>query len=316
MITKSIERAQRKVEENNFGIRKRLLEYDDVMNKQRETIYSKRRNALYGDRLSIDLSNMFYDLSEQLIIQYQDQRDFEGFSMEIISTFAIDVPFNEDTFMQGNTSELTEQLFEHVSENYKHKTEILSERAYPIIESVYKREGQRYENIAIPITDGHKTLNVIAPLKKCFESGGKEIILSIEKGINLAVIDDSWKEHLREMDELKQSVQNASYEQKDPLLIYKFESFELFKQMLHKINKEITSFLTKGKLPMDDAQDVKEARLPQSDISKTKAGRDDIMGNRTSEPQKTQPIIAEKKVGRNELCPCGSGKKFKNCHGA
>lgn len=316
MITKSIERAQRKVEENNFGIRKRLLEYDDVMNKQRETIYSKRRNALYGDRLSIDLSNMFYDLSEQLIIQYQDQRDFEGFSMEIISTFAIDVPFNEDTFMQGNISELTEQLFEHVSENYKHKTEILSERAYPIIESVYKREGQRYENIAIPITDGHKTLNVIAPLKKCFESGGKEIILSIEKGINLAVIDDSWKEHLREMDELKQSVQNASYEQKDPLLIYKFESFELFKQMLHKINKEITSFLTKGKLPMDDAQDVKEARLPQSDISKTKAGRDDIMGNRTSEPQKTQPIIAEKKVGRNELCPCGSGKKFKNCHGA
>ncbi|MDD2344899.1 MAG: preprotein translocase subunit SecA [Bacteroidales bacterium] len=316
MITKSIERAQRKVEENNFGIRKRLLEYDDVMNKQRETIYSKRRNALYGDRLSIDLSNMFYDLSEQLIIQYQDQRDFEGFSMEIISTFAIDVPFNEDTFMQGNTSELTEQLFEHVSENYKHKTEILSERAYPIIESVYKREGQRYENIAIPITDGHKTLNVIAPLKKCFESGGKEIILSIEKGINLAVIDDSWKEHLREMDELKQSVQNASYEQKDPLLIYKFESFELFKQMLHKINKEITSFLTKGKLPMDDAQDVKEARLPQSDISKTKAGRDDIMGNRTSEPQKTQPIIAEKKVGRNEPCPCGSGKKYKNCHGA
>ncbi|MDD2411556.1 MAG: SEC-C metal-binding domain-containing protein, partial [Bacteroidales bacterium] len=316
MITKSIERAQRKVEENNFGIRKRLLEYDDVMNKQRETIYSKRRNALYGDRLSIDLSNMFYDLSEQLIAQYQDQRDFEGFTMELISTFAIDVPFTEEEFMQGNTNDLAEKLFEHVSKDYKHKTEILSERAYPIIESVYKREGQRYENIAIPITDGHKTLNVIAPLKKCFESGGKEIILSIEKGINLSVIDDSWKEHLREMDELKQSVQNASYEQKDPLLIYKFESFELFKQMLHKINKEITSFLSKGKLPMDDAQDVKEARLPQSDISKSKAGRDDIMGNRTSEPRKTQPIIAEKKVGRNEPCPCGSGKKFKNCHGA
>lgn len=316
MITKSIERAQRKVEENNFGIRKRLLEYDDVMNKQRETIYSKRRNALYGDRLSIDLSNMFYDLSEQLISEYQDQRDFQGLTMEIISTFAIDVPFNEETFMQGNTSELADQLFEHVSKNYKLKTEKLSASSYPIIESVYKREGQRYENIAIPITDGQKTLNVIAPLKKCFESGGKEIILSIEKGINLAVIDDSWKEHLREMDELKQSVQNASYEQKDPLLIYKFESFGLFKQMLHKINKEITSFLTKGKLPMDDAQDVKEARLPQSDISKTKAGRDDIMGNRTSEPQRTQPIIAEKKVGRNEPCPCGSGKKYKNCHGA
>ncbi|MDY0217046.1 MAG: SEC-C metal-binding domain-containing protein, partial [Bacteroidales bacterium] len=268
------------------------------------------------DRLSIDLSNMFYDLSEQLIAQYQDQRDFEGFTMELISTFAIDVPFTEEEFMQGNTNDLAEKLFEHVSKDYKHKTEILSERAYPIIESVYKREGQRYENIAIPITDGHKTLNVIAPLKKCFESGGKEIILSIEKGINLSVIDDSWKEHLREMDELKQSVQNASYEQKDPLLIYKFESFELFKQMLHKINKEITSFLSKGKLPMDDAQDVKEARLPQSDISKSKAGRDDIMGNRTSEPRKTQPIIAEKKVGRNEPCPCGSGKKFKNCHGA
>ncbi len=316
MITKSIERAQRKVEENNFGIRKRLLEYDDVMNKQRETIYSKRRNALYGDRLSIDLSNMFFDLSEQLISEYQDKRDFEGFTMEIISTFAIDVPFNEETFMQGNSNDLAEQLFEHVTANYKQKTQSLSDRAYPIIQSVFEREGQRYENIAIPITDGHKTLNVIAPLKKCYESGGKEVILSVEKGINLAVIDDSWKEHLREMDELKQSVQNASYEQKDPLLIYKFESFELFKQMLHKINKEISSFLTKGKLPMDDPQDVKEARLPQSDISKTRAGRDDVMGNKTSEPQRTQPVIAEKKVGRNEPCPCGSGKKFKNCHGA
>ena len=316
MITKSIERAQRKVEENNFGIRKRLLEYDDVMNKQRETIYSKRRNALYGDRLSIDLSNMFYDLSEQLISEYQDKRDFEGFTMEVISTFAVDVPFDEDSFLQSNSDVLAEQLFNHVTNNYKQKTESLVERAYPIIQSVYEREGQRYENIAIPITDGQKTLNVIAPLKKCFESEGKEIILSIEKGINLAVIDDSWKEHLREMDELKQSVQNASYEQKDPLLIYKFESFELFKQMLHKINKDISSFLTKGKLPMDDAQDVKEARLPQSDISKTRAGRDDIMGNRTSEPQRTQPIIAEKKVGRNEPCPCGSGKKYKSCHGA
>ncbi len=316
MITKSIERAQKKVEENNFGIRKRLLEYDDVMNKQRETIYSKRKNALYGDRLSIDLSNMFYDMSEQLITEYQDKRDFEGFKMDVISTFATDVPFNDTEFFQGNLDNLVEKQYNFVYDNYKIKTSTLSERAYPIISSVYEREGNRYENIAIPITDGNKTLNIIAPLKKCFESGGKEIILSIEKGINLAVIDDAWKEHLREMDELKQSVQNASYEQKDPLLIYKFESFELFKQMLSKINKDILSFLTKGKLPMDQAEDVREARLPQSDISKTKAGREDVLSQKTSEVQRTQPIKVEKKVGRNEPCPCGSGKKFKNCHGA
>ena len=315
MITKSIERAQRKVEENNFGVRKRLLEYDDVMNKQRESIYEKRRNALYGDKLSIDISNNFFDLCEIMISDNQDKKDFATFDTDVISTFALENPFTEAEFNGEKTSKLQDALYDKAYANYKIRTKILSEKAFPVIKDVYLKEGHKYENIALPINDGHKTLQVIAPLKKCYESDGKEIITSIEKGITLAVIDDAWKEHLREMDELKQSVQNASYEQKDPLLIYKFESFELFKLMLHRINKEIISFLNKGKLPMEEATNISEARLPKMDTNKLQTGREDVVSQRTSEVQKTSPVHVEKKVGRNDPCPCGSGKKFKSCHG-
>jgi preprotein translocase subunit SecA len=315
MITKSIERAQRKVEENNFGIRKRLLEYDDVMNKQRESIYEKRRNALYGDKLSIDISNNFYDLCDQLISDYQEKRDFTGFETEIISTFAIENPFTESEFHAEKATVLADKLYDATFENYKTRTKILADRSFPVVKNVYENEGHRYENIALPINDGHKTLQIIAPLKKCYESGGKEIIVSIEKGITLAVIDDAWKEHLREMDELKQAVQNASYEQKDPLLIYKFESFELFKIMVQRVNKEIISFLNKGKLPVEETSNISEARLPKSETNRLQTSREDVVNQRTSEVQKTGPIHVEKKVGRNDPCPCGSGKKFKNCHG-
>lgn len=317
MITKSIERAQKKVEENNFGIRKRLLEYDDVMNSQREVTYSKRRHALYGERLAVDISNMMYDLCEQLILDHQDDRDYEGFRLDLIKVMAVDSPFDEKEFLAGSKESLCDKLFDYVYKAYREKSQRIAAQAYPVIRDVYENNS-RFENIAIPITDGIKTMQVIANLKKAYDDKGKEVILSIEKGITLAVIDDGWKEHLREMDDLKQSVQNATYEQKDPLLIYKFESYELFKAMVQKINHEICSFLTKGNLPLQEASDVKEAHRPQrTDMSRLKEERTDMLSQigKTGEQQITQPIRVEKKVGRNDPCPCGSGKKFKNCHG-
>ena len=317
MITKSIERAQKKVEENNFGIRKRLLEYDDVMNSQREVIYSKRRHALYGERLALDVSNMIYDLCEQLILDHQDDRNYEGFRLDLIKIMAVDSPFEEKEFLGGSKEALTEKLFTHVYKAYRDKSHRIANQAYPVIRDVYENNS-KFENIAIPITDGIKTMQVIANLKKAYEDKGKEVILSIEKGITLDVIDDSWKEHLREMDDLKQSVQNATYEQKDPLLIYKFESYELFRGMVQKVNREICSFLTKGNLPLQEASDVKEAHRPQrTDMSRLKEERTDILSKigQTAEQEITQPIRVEKKVGRNDPCPCGSGKKYKSCHG-
>ena len=317
MITKSIERAQKKVEENNFGIRKRLLEYDDVMNAQREVIYKKRRHALYGERLALDLANMMYDVCEHVTSDGHDSGDFEEFKMELIRTLAIESPFTEKEFFALNSNEITEKLFEVSYKAYKEKSILISEQAYPVIADVYENQSQAYENIQIPITDGKKTLNVVANLKKAYESKGKDVALSIEKGITLAIIDNAWKEHLREMDDLKTSVQNATYEQKDPLLIYKFESFELFKQMIQKINKDIISFLVKGKLPMPDADNVREAQRRKTDMSKMQTGRHDAnqFGHRTQQQQITQPVKVEKKVGRNDPCPCGSGKKHKHCHG-
>lgn len=317
MITKSIERAQKKVEENNFGIRKRLLEYDDVMNSQREVTYSKRRHALYGERLAVDISNMMYDLCEQLILDHQDEGDYEGFRLDLIKVMAVDSPFKEKEFLADSKEEHTDKLFDYVYKAYRDKSQRIAAQAYPVIRDVYENNS-RFENIAIPITDGIKTMQVIANLKKAYDDKGKEVILSIEKGITLAVIDDAWKEHLREMDDLKQSVQNATYEQKDPLLIYKFESYELFKTMVQKINREICSFLTKGNLPLQEASDVKEAHRPQrTDMSRLKEEHTDMLSQigKTGEQQITQPIRVEKKVGRNDPCPCGSGKKYKNCHG-
>ena len=316
MISKSIERAQKKVEENNFGIRKRLLEYDDVMNNQRETIYRKRRNALFGDKLAIDLSQMFQDVCLSIVEEYWEGKNYEGFSTASITTLGIESPFDEHEFLQERPKYLLEKLYPLVYENYKSKIQQICEQAYPIVERVYQQEGQRYENIAIPITDGKKTLNIVTPLKKSVETEGREIGLSIEKGITLAVIDNAWKEHLREMDDLKQSVQNASYEQKDPLLIYKLESFELFTGLLAKVNEEIVSFLNKGFLPIADSSQVREAKLPESEAKRLNAGRQEVgEGRRMGGNVSNTPVRVEKKTGRNDPCPCGSGKKYKACHG-
>ena len=319
MISKSIERAQKKVEENNFGIRKRLLEYDDVMNKQRSTIYRKRRNALFGDRLAIDIAQMFEDVCETVVTNNWEAKDFDGFNMDMIKTFGCESPFDEQYFLQERPHVLIEKLYPVVYDHYKTKLQQISEQAYPVMERVYLEHGDKFQNIAIPFTDGTKNINIVAPLKKCYETKGREVGLSFEKGITLAVIDNAWKEHLRAMDDLKESVQNASYEQKDPLLIYKLESFNLFDQLLVRISQEIVSFLNKGRIPMaEEAPQVREAQLPQSDAKKLTTGREEVAGGgRQVAPggKGAQPIRVEKKVGRNDPCPCGSGKKYKNCHG-
>lgn len=315
MITKSIERAQRKVEENNFGTRKRLLEYDDVMNSQREVIYGKRRHALYGERLAVDISNMFYDLGENILEDYREKGDSEGFNLEMLTVFAQESPFNEKEFFSLNREEAADKLFDTVYKGYRDKSARIASQTFPIIRDVYENET-KYQYIAIPITDGLKTLQVAPSLKKAYEDKGKEVILSIEKFITLAHIDDSWKEHLREMDELRNSVQSATYEQKDPLLIYKFESFNLFKIMVQKINREIVSFLVRASIPLQNAEEVHEATVPQRSNRRYNESRTDMPGQRTSESTTTGPVKVEKKVGRNDPCPCGSGKKFKNCHGA
>ena len=317
MITKQIEKAQKKVEENHFGTRKHLLEYDDVMNSQREAIYEKRRHALFGERLSIDINNMMFDLGESLIEKFQDVNDYEGLKLEVLSTMGIDLPFEEDEFKRTKLDVLADKLFDKALEVYNNKTRIIGEKTLPIIENIHK--NTTYENILIPFTDGKKSMNVVVNLKKAVENGAKEIVLSVEKFITLGIIDESWKEHLRELDELKHSVQNAHYEQKDPLLIYKFESFNLFKQMIQKINTDVISFLMRANVPMQDGSQVKEQRAKAIDRSKLKEQRNDLLSqahSNTQERQVTQPVHVEKKVGRNDPCPCGSGKKYKNCHGA
>ena len=316
MITKSIERAQKKVEENHFGTRKHLLEYDDVMNSQREAIYEKRRHALFGERLSIDINNMMYDLGESLIEKYHSANDYEGLKLDVLSTMSIDLPFSEEEFRRAKLEVLSDKLFEKAAEVYVNKARIIGEKTLPVIENVHK--NTQYENILIPFTDGKKSMNVVVNIKKAVENGAKEISLAVEKFITLGLIDESWKEHLRELDELKHSVQNAHYEQKDPLLIYKFESFNLFKQMIQKINTDVISFLMRADVPMQDGSQVREQRARAIDRSKLQEQRTDLLSqsnSNTQERQVTQPIHVEKKVGRNDPCPCGSGKKYKNCHG-
>jgi len=320
MITKSIERAQRKVEENNFGIRKKLLEYDDVMNSQREVIYKKRRHALFGERLAVDIANMIYDLCEQVVLESLENADFENFKLELYRTLVTDSPVDEQQFLQSSPDTLTEQLYQKVYKEYTNKRDRLMKNTLPVVKDVYENQKQ-YENIAIPFSDGNKQMQVIANLKKAVESEGREIPLAFEKGIVLTNIDEEWKEHLRELDDLKQSVQNASYEQKDPLLIYKFESFELFKKMIQKINKDVISFLIKADILVQNQGVLQEAKIPRGlDRSQMKEERGDMLSQAHSDTQaaektKPQPIKVEKKVGRNDPCPCGSGKKYKNCHG-
>ncbi len=318
MISKSIERAQRKVEENNFGIRKRLLEYDDVMNNQREVIYKRRKHALFGDRLSVDIANNMFDVCENLVEEFHGTHDYEGFKFECIRALSVESPFSQEDFLKENTSELSEQLYRIVLEAYKRKSESIQKRVYPVVKNVYERQGQVYENIVIPISDGQKTYNIVTNLKKAYESDGKDLVRSIEKSISLLTIDEAWKEHLREMDELKQSVQNATYEQKDPLLIYKFESFDLFKDMVGKVNRDQVSILMKGNIPVQDPEQVKQAEQRRKlDMSKYNTSRtdDSMSGSPEQQQRKVQPVRVEKKVGRNDPCPCGSGKKYKQCHG-
>ncbi len=321
MISKSIERAQRKVEENNFGVRKRLLEYDDVMNSQREVIYTKRKHALLGERMGVEVSNMLYDSCESMIKDYDESRDFEALKLDMFRVLSIDLPFTEDDAKEKNIDDLTQLTYETVVDTYKRKTEQVGKVAYPVIKDVFEKRGQDYEKILIPITDGKLTYNVPVNLQAAYNSQGVEVSRAFEKAILLHVIDELWKEHLRELDDLKQSVQNASYEQKDPLLIYKFESFDLFKTMLDEVSKRAVSALIKAQIPTRDPNQVQQARDQRMDnrrYSESRAGGAERGGRgegQQQESKKVQPIRVEAKIGRNDPCPCGSGKKYKNCHG-
>ena len=307
MITKSIERAQKKVEENNFGIRKRLLEYDDIMNSQREFVYKRRRHALDGKRLQVDIANMIYDTCESIINSNKNAKDFQNFEFELIRFSSMTSPFTEEEFGALTEKELTNKLYEFVTEHYKNKIERNAVLAFPVIKDVFENEGDRYERIVVPFTDGIKSLQVVTNLKEAYESDGKTLITDFEKNITLAIIDEKWKDHLRKMDDLKQSVQNASYEQKDPLLIYKFEAFELFKVTVEQINREVLSFLFKGELPTQDknqiseARQQKRARLNTSKASVQNTSEQAIQNSRQPSSEPVETIVREQpKIGRNE----------------
>ena len=326
MINNSIERAQKKVEENNFGIRKRLLEYDDVMNQQRNVIYAKRHHALMGERLGIDVTNMIYDTAEAIVAQAHEYLDYEGLKAEVLQVFAMEVPFTEEEFRAKKAKELSESVAEAAIETFKRKMDKLADIANPIIKNIYETKGQMYENVLIPITDGKRVYNIAANLRRAYETDCKEVVKEFEKRMLLYVIDDEWKEHLRQLDDLKQSVQNASYEQKDPLLIYKLESYNLFADMLNRLNRRALAILLRGQIPMNQRQseDLRQAQTERrQDYSKYRTQKDNIENRAqhnaaqrdTRELQKPEPYRAEKKIGRNDPCPCGSGKKYKNCHG-
>ena len=315
MLNSSIERAQKKVEENNFGIRKRLLEYDDVMNSQREVIYTKRRNALSGERVEIDVMNMMQDIA-QILVERADGMPYEEFSELVMMSLSIDLGFDQEFYDKASNKALVEKLHQHMLETYERRMDTMAQRAMPIVKKVYETQAAIYTNIAIPISDGRKMLTLSVDLKKAYESEGKEIARALSKTITLWQIDEKWKEHLRDMDDLKQSVQNATYEQKDPLLIYKFESFNLFSQMLEDLNKDVLSFLLRSHIPLRDASEAPRHAPAQRkpDMSQLQTSRTDLVTN-GGEPKSNAPVHVEKQVGRNDPCPCGSGKKFKNCHG-
>ncbi len=306
MISKSIERAQKKVEENNFGIRKRLLEYDDIMNSQREVVYKRRRHALYGERLQVDIVNMVFDTCESIVLENKVTNDYTNFEFELIRFSSTSSPFSKEEFESKTEQELIDDLFDVVYKHYQEKIERNAEAVFPVIKDVYEKQANQYERIAVPFTDGVKTLNVVTNLKEAYETKGKQLVTDFEKNISLAIIDETWKDHLRQMDELKQSVQNATYEQKDPLLIYKFEAFELFKKMITKVNKEVLSFLFKGELPNQNAQQVSQAhdqKREKVQVSKAdfRSPTHDTATNQTQEQQVTETIVrTERKIGRNE----------------
>ncbi len=338
-MTKAIERAQRKVEENNFGIRKRLLEYDDVMNSQREVIYTKRRHALYGERMDIDIVNMMQDASYALIADAKGgDSTFESVRLDILKNFAISAPFTEEEYEKGKVEALAEKLYNAAQDAFNQRCEGIIKQALPVVKQVYETNGQRYRNIVIPVTDGRRIFQIPANLKNAYETEGKDLIKSFEKVIMLLTIDDAWREHLRQVDELRKSVQNASYEQKDPLLIYKFESFNLFKTMIEEINISIVRSLLRLSIPVQERTPEEEAavqaerqRQMQAELAKRRLEAERLKAERqrmeaaassagsssgsSSGRTVTQPVVAEKKVGRNDPCPCGSGKKYKNCCG-
>ncbi len=319
ILNSAIEKAQKKVEENNFGIRKRLLEYDDVMNSQREVIYSRRRNALDGGKIDIDINNMMQDYAAY-IIQLSKDCDFEDFKLELIKNIAIDTPFTEEQFSKMSETELADMLAEHIYTVYNQKIEIIAKSAMPVIEAIYKEHGDKVETIGVPFTDGKRLFHTRIDIKKAIESKGYEVYREFSKLMLLISIDENWKQHLRNMDDLRQSSQNASYEQKDPLLIYKLESFKLFSDMVEGINKETISLLINSQIPMRENGEV--AKTPAknknvTDVAKLQASHRDVANNAGRDTvSKPEPVRVEKKIGRNEQCPCGSGKKYKHCHGA
>lgn len=320
MINHSIERAQKKVEENNFGIRKHLLEYDDVMNKQRTVIYEKRRHALMGERIGMDISNMIWDRCINII----NNNDYEGCKESFFKIFAMEIPFTEEKFESMKREDLYERAFQEAMSNFNRRTERMSQVANPVIKKVYEEQGDMYKRIQIPITDGKRQYIITSDLEEAYNSDCKSVVKDFEKSILLHDIDDAWKENLRELDELKQSVQNVSYEQKDPLVIFKLESVKLFDSMIDDINNNTVSILMRGQIPLQAPEEVQEAheepapRRPQYTESRTDlvdSNQQAAANQDTREPQKQQPIHVDKLPGRNDPCPCGSGKKFKNCHG-
>ncbi|HVK97929.1 MAG TPA: preprotein translocase subunit SecA, partial [Flavisolibacter sp.] len=334
MITKSIERAQKKVEENNFGIRKRLLEYDDVMNKQRNAIYERRNHALFGDRLALDIDNAFSVTAEDLVSSYKEQEDYEGFKLACIVNFGLDFQISPDDFNTTDNNSLTDKLYIEAIGRYQQHKEEVRKQAVPVFKNIRQIQGAHIENVVVPFTDGRKGINVLVNLDKTLSTNGEELCNAMERNITLSIIDDSWKEHLRSMDDLKQSVQTAYLEQKDPLVIYKMEAYNLFRRMSSELNREIVSFLCHAQLPAhEEAPRLREGRQQKTDMSKMRANKEEIdavgddyaanekdyynpSGNVAGNVAiKQEPIKVGPKVGRNDPCPCGSGKKFKNCHG-
>ena len=323
MISRQVERAQKKVEENNFGIRKRLLEYDDVMNKQRTVVYSKRRHALMGERIGMDISNTIWDRVVNII----EQNDYEGCKEQFIKIFAMECPFTSDEFINMSHDLLAEEAFQVAMGNFKRKMEHICEVAQPVIKQVYETQGAMYERIAVPLTDGRHMYNISCNLKEAYDTESKAVVKEFQKQILLHIIDEAWKENLRELDELKHSVQNASYEQKDPLLIFKLESVKLFDNMVNTMNNRSVSILMRAQIP--EMQQVQEAApeqhtqrqqyteskqsLTQEQMSDPNQAAAAAQDTRARQPR--TPIIKDKMPGRNDPCPCGSGKKFKNCHG-
>jgi preprotein translocase subunit SecA len=331
MITSSIERAQKKVEENNFGIRKRLLEYDDVMNKQRNVVYGKRQHALFGERLALDIDNAFSVVAEGLISIYREQEDYEGFKLDCIVNFGLDTKIEKEEFLKTDQNTLVDRLYNEATENYERKKEELKKQSLPVFKNIRVSQGNHIENVMVPFSDGRKIINVLTNMQKTLDTNGQELCDSLERHITLAVIDDAWKEHLRAMDDLKQSVQTAYLEQKDPLVIYKMEAFNLFKNMDSGVNRDIVSFMCHAALPVQEQQaPLREGRREKTDLSKLKANKEEIdsagqdyaanerdkfQPGDTRVAEKQAPIKVAPKIGRNDPCPCGSGKKYKNCHG-